>query len=223
MKKYLQRRRRQGIRVPLARTPTSRHPHKHHGKNFHSFITTLSPIEPIGQRALTDDILDTLAAHQHENSPFKQCPMLHMLRLQVMDSLWPALGDTSSEGLKTRYLLLIADVDGDPADFYDCLYREAADFVQDVWGKCIGYPDYQGPVFFRRYMKRCALETQLPYAAFPDSVNDIHYALDTQGQLINWLDDKQRPGNDLLDQWNILMSEIDQREQPSADNTVLNR
>lgn len=153
-----------------------------------SFLTALSPIEyrpddPDGNLA---SIRQTILSHEQGNSPFGDCPMVHMARLQVIDQFTPPMGDVSGAALQTRYLLFVVDLDGGVDDFLDCLYRVNSRFVQNVWGRCIGYPRYQGAVFFRRYIHRCMFENPLGYAGFPENVSQILEALERKQKLAEW-------------------------------------
>ncbi|WP_020400618.1 hypothetical protein [Kordiimonas gwangyangensis] len=155
----------------------------------HSFLTALSPIchhrnDP-GNKM--QKLRDTLAAHEQENSPFSDCPMVHMARLQILDQLIPPMGDTSGAHIKTKYLLFVVDLDGHIDDFLDCLYRVQPSFVEAVWGQCIGYPDYKGSVFFRRYIARCMFNNPLGYAGFPNSVQDTLKAVSRKQMLGDWV------------------------------------
>lgn len=156
---------------------------------MHSFITAISPIEyrphdPDSRLAL---IRQTLADHEQGNSPFPDCPMVHMTRLQILDQVPPAMGDVSGAALKTKYLLFAVNVDGRADDFLDCLYRTHADFVHNVWGRCLGYPAYKGAVFFRRYIRRCQFEKPLGYAGFTASVDEKLGALVRKHMLADWV------------------------------------
>ncbi len=155
----------------------------------HSFLTAFSPIE-YRQDDPEDRVVEvkrTLLDHEQDNSPFRECPMVHMARLQVIDQLTPPMGDTSGAGLKTKYLLLAANVDGPIDDFLDCLYRVNSSFVHDVWGRCLGYPSYEGAVFFRRYIRRCSFDNPLGYAGFSLSVEETLRALSRKQTLAKWM------------------------------------
>lgn len=155
----------------------------------HSFLTALSPIE---HRAHDPDgrlrgVRDALHAHEQLASPFRDCPMAHMVRLQVLDTLRPAMGDTGAPALKSSYLLFVAELDGRIDDFLDCLYRVDPGFVASVWGRCEGYPAYAGAVFFRQYLARCLIADPLPYAAFPSTVQALLRQLARKAQLADWV------------------------------------
>jgi len=159
----------------------------------HSFLTALSPIEyrhddPDGRLA---GVREAILTHEQDNSPFQHCPMAHMVRLQLIDQLTPPMGDVSGKQIKTKYLLFVADIDGGVDDFLDCLYRTNADFVEAVWGRCLGYPDYKGAVFFRRYISRCMFTDPLGYAGFPASVGEMPKALANTQALADWIGQHQ--------------------------------
>jgi hypothetical protein len=138
----------------------------------HCYLTALSPIEyrPNDPDGVLEGVRETLRHHEQEHSPFKLCPMAHMVRLQVIDTARPPMGAAGAVPLQSSYLLLAAELDGGIDDFLDALYRVAPGFVMALWGRCIGYPRYDGPVFLRRYIARCRIEGELPYAAFDASV-----------------------------------------------------
>ncbi|MBO6504330.1 MAG: hypothetical protein JJ850_11950 [Kordiimonadaceae bacterium] len=155
----------------------------------HSFVTALSPIE---YQAHDPDnrissIRQTLIDHEQVNSPFADCPMVHMSRLQIIDHLPPPMGDVSGVKLKTKYLLFAVNIDGRIEDFLDCLYRTNTQFVHDVWGRCIGYPAYKGAVFFRRYIRQCFYGGSLGYAGFPAGVDEILLALAQKTEIAEWI------------------------------------
>jgi len=170
----------------------------------HSFLTALSPIEyrrddPEGRIA---DIRRVQRDHGQGNSPFQECPMTHMVRLQIIDSLAPPMGDVSGRNLKTKYLLFVADIDGGVDDFLDCLYRVNPDFVHGIWGRCLGYPEYRGAVFFRRYIASCQFEKPLGYAGFPASVGHTLRALAQKNSLADWVAAHRGMDNaDLQEAW----------------------
>ena len=157
----------------------------------HSFLTALSPIE---HRAGDPDgrlraVRDALHAHRQLESPFRDCPMAHMVRLQVLDTLRPAMGDYTAPPLQSSYLLFVAELDGGIDDFLDCLYRVDPDFVARLWGRCEGYPRYAGAVFFRQYVRRCLIADPLPYAAFATTVPEVLRLLARKESLADWVAD----------------------------------
>lgn len=154
----------------------------------HSFLTAFSPIDhrPDDPDGRAETIRRTLAEHEQGNSPFQDCPMVHMARLQIFDHLTPAMGDMSGKDLKSRYVMFVVDLDGQVDDFLDHFYRVHPDFIRNVWGQCLAYPDYEGAVFFRRFINRCMFHKPLAYAGFPASVEEILRALTQKQNLANW-------------------------------------
>ena len=159
----------------------------------HSFLTAISPIETGSEQRTSDALRRYLKGAESAGnaaSPLACCPMVHMARLVILDDLRPALGDTDAGSLHTKYLLFIAELDGPIDDFLDHLYRENPDFVAKVWGGCLGYPEDEGPVFFRQYIETCSFAPDLPFAAFPGrSVSDIERALARRQQLMGQIGD----------------------------------
>ena len=157
----------------------------------HTYLTALSPIEyraddPDG---VLSGVREALHAHRQLESPFRRCPMVHMLRLQVIDKARPPQGAKDPPALQSSYLLLAAEIDGGVDDFLDCLYRTDPAFVMKLWGRCIGYGPYDGPVFFRRYIARCTLHGELPYSAFDVSVGQTLQALALKERFGAWVAD----------------------------------
>ncbi len=159
----------------------------------HSFLTALSPIDwrPEDPEGRLVALRRVLAAHEQLESPFRQCPMAHMVRVQVIDTARPAMGDVAAAPLKSSWLLFVAELDGSVDDFLDALYRVGAPFVHSVWGCCVGYPPYEGAVFFRRYIARCRVTGELPYAAFPFSVPQTLRLLARKEALADFAGDAQ--------------------------------
>ena len=158
-------------------------------KAVHTYLTALSPIEyraddPQGNLAA---VREALCMHEQPHSPFKRCPMAHMVRLQVIDNARPPQGAQDAAPLQSSYLLLAAELDGNTDDFLDCLYRVDSKFVQSLWGRCIGYPRYDGSVFLRRYIARCTIHGELPYAAFDASVRQTLEAIALKERLSNFV------------------------------------
>ena len=159
----------------------------------HTYLTALSPIEyrPNDPDGILEGVRETLRTHEQKHSPFKLCPMAHMVRLQVIDTVRPPMGAQDPVPLQSSYLLLAAELDGGVDDFLDCLHRVASGFVMALWGRCIGYPRHDGPVFLRRYIARCRLEGELPYAAFDASVAQTLAAVTLKERFGSWLADTQ--------------------------------
>ncbi len=151
----------------------------------HAYLTALSPIEhrPHDPDRRLAGVRAAIAAHTQYESALRECPTVHMLRLQVIETLKPAMGDTNGVHLRSAWLLCVAELDAGVDDFLDALYRTDPDFVHATWGRCTGYPPYRGAVFLRRYIARCRVGGELPYAAFDASVRDVRIAIERKERL----------------------------------------
>lgn len=203
-------------------------------KNRHTSFVTLSPIEyrhddPDGRLKTISDTLET-EANNANRAPEKQilsrCPMVHMARAQIIDNVIPPMGQLPPDSLKSKYLLFVAEVDGSIDDFLDALYngpqnpfdwaaeaktrKEHADFVGNVWGQCIGYPDDPGCVFFRQYMRRCRIKVRLPFAAYNYTVAEINEARTKQAEFTDFVEANQGLGPEaLFARWKEFVKEYD--------------
>lgn len=181
-------------------------------KNKHTSLVTLSPIEyrhddPDDRIATVSRTLEVEARKSHSDQILRQCPMLHMARAQIIDNVIPPMGQHPPDSLKSKYLLFVAEIDGEIDDFLDSVYngpqfpfdweKEAteqkrhADFVKNVWGQCIGYPDDAGCVFFRQYMARCRIKVTLPFKAYDFTVDEIDRAVKNQAQFASFVEANQ--------------------------------
>ena len=191
----------------------------HEKKNKHTSLVTLSPIEyrpddPDDRIATVSHTLELEARKTHSDQLLRQCPMLHMARAQIIDNIIPPMGQHPPDSLKSKYLLFVAEIDGEVDDFLDALYngpqfpfdwaKEAAErkrhaeFVRNVWGQCIGYPDDAGCVFFRQYMSRCRIKVTLPFKAYNFTVAEIDRAAQNQAQFASFVEAHQGLGPDEL-------------------------
>jgi hypothetical protein len=178
-------------------------------------FVAMSPIEVKPEHLVTTGIADRIAAASRASSPspFAKCPMVHFARLVVLDDLRPKLGAEPGPSLRTNYLMFVAAIDGQIDDFLDCLYAADPDFVHDLWGRCLGYPeDRRGPVFLRRYIARSLLPVQLPFVAFKgQSAHDIRSAVAIHAEMLEWLAKVRctRIGDDeLMTSWQELQAQL---------------
>lgn len=202
--------------------------------NKHTSLVVLSPIEyrhddPDGRLATVARTLESEAKRAND-APEKQvlgnCPMLHMARFQILDNLIPEMGQRPPDSLHTRYLLFVAEIDGSVDDFFDAIYngpqypfdweqqsvssKRHAEFVNNVWGQCIGYPAASDNVFFRQYMHRCRIKVQLPFAAYTYSVAEVESARRIQLEFADFVEANQGLDEDtLLANWQSFAGEYD--------------
>ena len=137
-----------------------------------------------------------------------------MARLQIIDDVLPEMGARPGDSLKSKYLLFVADINGEIDDFLDALYNGPqspfswvagdedskchSEFVHQIWGRCIDYPKETGSVFFRRFMHRCRLKVSLPYSANTHSVDDIILAKHRQAEFTDFVIHTQGMSADAL-------------------------
>jgi hypothetical protein len=184
------------------------------GKTGQTLIAAMSPIEVKPGYEVTNEIAARIAAVSESTtpSPFAKCPMLHFARLVVLDDLIPKLGSSPAASLRTNYLLFVAAIDGELDDFLDCLHAADPKFVQDVWGRCLGYPeDGRGPVFLRRYIARSLLPVQLPYVAFPEhTALDIRGAVSIHADMLDWMAADRHSTSDaeLMAEWQSWLDQL---------------
>jgi hypothetical protein len=156
-----------------------------------TLFAAMSPIEVKPAYQVTNEIVARISAAGESTSPspFAMCPMLHFARLVVLDDLIPKLGTSPAPPLRSNYLLFVAAIDGQLDDFLDCLYAADPKFVQDVWGRCLGYPEgVEGPVFLRRYIARSLLPVHLPFVAFQGhTALDIRGAVSIHADMLEWM------------------------------------
>lgn len=148
---------------------------------LHTHLAVLTPIDynlPDGSRKKLrnlEGIFDRDNWGAIITGVLKHCPMIHMCRFQIVDHVFPGMGSSSPDRLKSKYLLFIAEIDGSADELYDHLYRfpedfswtpeDDGEFVREIWGNCRGFPNERGPGYFRRYMRRFEIDPSIQFAA----------------------------------------------------------
>jgi hypothetical protein len=90
--------------------------------------------------------------------------------------------------LRSKYLVLVADFDGELAPFLDTLLLHAKDFVASLYQHCVAFPGTSDPPAFRRYIKDCQIESTLAFGAYPNTaLAGVLAALDTQRRFVQFL------------------------------------
>jgi hypothetical protein len=123
-----------------------------------------------------------------ERSPFARVPSTHFARWVVLDDV-PGLGEpTADDHIHSKYLLFIADFDGE-RDLWLALTATAMpDTWDSVYAHCTGYPGAGDVAAFRAYMVRCQLDTTLSFAPFAnDPLERVLRALDTQRRFVGFV------------------------------------
>lgn len=152
-------------------------------------FTAISPIlsgrtEGVIHAAEMRSILARLTASK-DDSPFARVPGTHFGRWTVLDAL-PQFGfPTQPDLLQAKYLLLVADFDGDRDTWLEHLRTKAGDTVRELYQYCVGFPGVQGATAFQQYFQRCQLETTLPFTVFGDDpLPKVLRALDAQRRFV---------------------------------------
>ena len=71
--------------------------------------------------------------------------------------------------LNVPYLLFAADFDAGPAaadwscPYLDEIYAAMGEELRDLFRHCVGFDEVNNPESFRRYVKRCQIETTMPF------------------------------------------------------------
>ena len=114
-------------------------------------------------------------------SPFAVAPGTHLARLVVMDDVIYVGMPACEEHLRSKYLVLESNFDGDLDSYLIGLATTIPEHVDAIWSHCNGYPGCGDKAKFVQYMKNCQIETTFLFAAVNDkSVKQTIAALQTQ-------------------------------------------
>lgn len=97
---------------------------------------------------------------------FSDTPAVHMARFLVIDEMPVQMGNERSGRLAYKYLLFIAELDGDRDSFLDQLFETRETLVKEIWGNCIAFPEDCDKKQFRQFMIRYEIKTTLPFGAY---------------------------------------------------------
>jgi hypothetical protein len=125
-------------------------------------------------------------------SPFARLSSTYLARLVVMDDVVFVGHPAREEHLKSRYLVFETNFDGDLDTYLRRMATETAEFVDAVWGHCVGFPGTADVGAFVSYMKKCQVETTFFFADVNDrSVEATLGALRTQSELAHFMEKHQ--------------------------------
>jgi hypothetical protein len=121
-------------------------------------------------------------------SPFAQLSSTYLARLVVMDDVVFVGHPAREEHLKSHYLVFETNFDGDLETYLRRMAVETGEFVEAVWGHCVGFPGTADVDAFVAYMKRCQLETTFFFADVNDqTVESTLDALKAQAALTHFI------------------------------------
>ncbi len=133
-------------------------------------VTVLAPIrngrtEGVHHASALRALLANLL--QHSDSPFSDLGIVHTARLLVIDDLISESLPGKEDHIASRYLLMVADVDGDLRQFARALVHAHADFANAVWGHCVGWPGALDADAVVQYFRDCEVNTALYFTGYP--------------------------------------------------------
>lgn len=130
--------------------------------------------------------------HHGGRSPFAAINSLHLARFVVLDDLRQQGIPAKEDHLRSKYLVFVADFDGDFATFIESFRRNAPDLVTAVWQHCVGFPGVADPAAFLEYFRRCHITTTFAFGAYATTpLPRVLRALDSQRRLVRFLESTQ--------------------------------
>lgn len=127
-------------------------------------LTVLSPIKAGTEggesfASLTRKLLQDLDLH--ELSPMAKVPNTYLCRFLILDDVIYQGKPALLEGLKSRYLVFVAELHGKRDAYVEGMWSHAESFVREAWKYCVDFESVNSPQTFARYIKRCQVETTL--------------------------------------------------------------
>lgn len=121
-------------------------------------------------------------------SPLARIDTLHFARFTVLDDLRPQGMPFDDDHLASKYLVFVADFDGDLPSFLEALRTRAGEFTNAVWSNCLAWPGTSNADAFRQYFEKCQLTSTFPFGAYAQTpLRRVLRALDSQRRLIAFL------------------------------------
>ena len=133
-------------------------------------LTVLAPIRNGGLMGVhhVSALRDRLArTPRGGDSPFAGLRIVHTARLLVIDDLVSESLPGKEDHIASRYLLLVADVDGDLPTFVRALLHAQPTFTDAVWGHCVGWPGSGAVSDVVQYFRDCEIGTSLYFSGYP--------------------------------------------------------
>jgi hypothetical protein len=158
-------------------------------------------------------------------SPFAQISSTYLARLVVMDDVVYVGAPACEEHLKSRYLVFEANFDGDLDTYLRRMASEAREFVDAVWGHCVGYPGASDIEAFVAYIKKCQITTTFFFADVNNrTVQQTLKALQTQAALVHFIERHQgKPAAEMQREFGRLLHALTQAPAPLAGGDELHR
>ncbi len=187
------------------------------------FLTVLSPIDYVrgGSQKKLEDLqrfLDALpstepyeAEDERAKSPFSSTSCVHRARFLIIDEIPVQMGNVKSGRLASKYLLFIAELDGERDDFLKELYKKRTETVRNIWGNCVQFPEPCSPELFCKYMQVYEIKSTLPFSAYSGiSQQKISKMLKVRRTLTDFVVDNQASEtNELYDAWQVFKNKVE--------------
>jgi hypothetical protein len=140
-------------------------------------FTVLTPVVPGEEQALRDALGQLSRAGA---SPFSRVAETHVARwVLVSGAPWRYRGlPRRTRPLRMQYLLFTSTANRPPEQHVEDLRTGLRSDADAAWGHCVGYPGYQQPAGFRRYLLHNRLPVHRWFAAYDATVREVGDALD---------------------------------------------
>jgi hypothetical protein len=134
-----------------------------------------------------------------------------MARFLIIDEMPVQMGNEKSGRLASKYLLFIAELDGDRDSFLYRLFETRRELVQKIWGKCVRFPEPCDAAGFRDYIGDYEIKTTLPYSPYPHTTQpDISRTLRNRQKLTDFVTSNQcNSAEDLLEAWHGFRDQVE--------------
>lgn len=179
------------------------------------YLTVMSPIDYVrgGSQDKLEALLKILANlptrqpydvdDENDEIPFSDTTAVHMARFLVIDEMPVQMGNERSGRLDYKYLLFIAELDGDRDSFLDELFETREVLVREIWGKCIAFPETCDKQKFKQFIDKYELKTTLPFSAYAGtSQPEVTRMLSNRRKLTDFIVSNQtRSAADLHEAW----------------------
>lgn len=148
-------------------------------------LTILAPIV-IGSEAILRTFIERMP--EGERSPFAQLPGTHFARLVVLDQLKFEGEPQVRDVLNSQYLLFESNFDSHDLDAYLADMRgRIPDVVNQIWGRCAGFPGTADVAAFQAYMRHNQIPVTFLYTAYPAAtLEDVRRALSFRDRFIRF-------------------------------------
>lgn len=165
-------------------------------------LTTLCPLlpsegQPESPTVIVRDFLNAIA--EGEASPMARVPNTYMCRFAVLSDVFYEGKPAKLDHLKSDYLVFVCDLHGDLETYLRGMWVHGKDFVEELWGHCVGFKGVHDAPAFVSYIRRCQVETTFYFnGSNDDPLEDQLKALFLKQELSRFAYEHQGLPNDKL-------------------------